>query len=104
MSLLGLVFASGLWIVASSGLLGFAASSLFIIVVALPPILGKPHDVHRTSAGMFTIAYSCAVAIPIFSGVLWEITKGPITVFLPLVFCAVVIIVVSFGLRLGHCQ
>ncbi len=102
MSLLGLMFAPGQWVVVSSGLFGFAASSLLILILALPPILSEPHDVHRISAGMFTISYSCAVAIPILSGVVWDITQVPVTVFVPIGFCAVVIVVLAFGLHLGR--
>jgi len=102
MSLLGLMFAPGQWIVISSGLFGFAASSLLILILALPPLLGDPHDVHRISAGMFTISYSCAVAIPILSGVVWDITKVPVTVFLPIGLCAVAIVVLAFGLHLDR--
>jgi len=101
LSVLGLVFAPGQWVVASSGLFGFAASSLLILILALPPLLSEPHDVHRISAGMFTISYSCAVAIPILSGVLWDITKVPGTVFLPIGLCALGIIVLAFRLQLG---
>ena len=102
MSLLGLMFAPGQWIVISSGLFGFAASSLLILILALPPLLGDPHDVHRISAGMFTISYSCAVAIPILSGIVWDITKVPVTVFLPIGLCAVAIVVLAFGLHLDR--
>jgi CP family cyanate transporter-like MFS transporter len=102
MSLLGLLFAPGQWIVVSSGLFGFAASSLLILILALPPLLSDPDDVHRISAGMFTISYFCAVAIPILSGVVWDITKVPITVFLPIGLCAVVIVVLAFGLNLDR--
>ena len=30
--------------------------------------------VHRVTAGMFTISYSCAVIVPIIAGVLWDTT------------------------------
>jgi CP family cyanate transporter-like MFS transporter len=102
MSLLGLMFAPGQWVVLSSGLFGFAVSSLLILILALPPMLSEPHDMHRISAGMFTISYSCAVAIPILSGVVWDITQVPVTVFVPIGFCAVAIIVLAFKLHLGR--
>ncbi len=102
MGLLGLMFGSGEWVVASSGLFGFAVSSLLILILALPPLLSEPHDVHRISAGMFTIGYSCAVVIPILSGAVWDITKVADTVFIPIGLCAVVIGILASGLHLGR--
>jgi MFS transporter, CP family, cyanate transporter len=102
MSLLGVMFAPGRWIVASSGLFGFALSSLLILILALPPLLSEPHDVHRISAGMFTISYSCAVVIPIFSGAVWDMTRVPVTVFLPIGLCALAIVVLASKLHLDR--
>ena len=100
-SLMGIVFAPGQWVVVSSGLFGFAVSSLLILILALPPLLSAPRDVHRVSAGMFTISYSCAVVIPILSGFLWDLTRVPMLVFLPIGLCPLALIVLASGLRLG---
>jgi len=102
MSLIGLVFAPGRWIVAISGLFGFAASSLLILILALPPLLSELQDVHRISAGMFTVSYSCAVVIPIVCGALWDITQLPAVVFLPMALCALAILILASRLRLGR--
>jgi len=99
-SLVGLVFGPGRWVVASSGLFGFAASSLLILILALPPSLGEPKDVHRISAGMFTISYSCAVVIPILCGVIWDLTQLAAAAFLPIGLCAVAILLLASRLRL----
>ena len=64
----GMVLASGYWIVAWAAVMGFASAITFAVIIALPPLLSPPGDAHRTAAGMFTISYSCAVAIPTFSG------------------------------------
>jgi hypothetical protein len=45
--------------------------------------------VPRTSAGMFTVSYTCAIIIPTISGALWDVTGTPWTAFLPLCLCAV---------------
>jgi CP family cyanate transporter-like MFS transporter len=101
--ILGLLIARNpLVVVASSGLLGFVATALLILILALPPLLAKPDEVHRVSAGIFTISYSCAVVVPIVSGLIWDATGIAWSVFLPLGLCAVSIIVLSFGLRLRH--
>jgi CP family cyanate transporter-like MFS transporter len=101
-SLVGIVFAPGQWVVVSSGLFGFTVSSLLILILALPPLLSAPRDVHWVSAGMFTISYSCAVVIPILSGFLWDLTKVPMLVFLPIGLCPLAMIVLASGLRLGR--
>ena len=48
--------------------MGFSAAGILILVLALPPLLAAPDDVHRVSAAMFTISYSCAVIVPVISG------------------------------------
>ena len=60
---------------------GFAAAAILILVLALPPLLSPPDDVHRVTAAMFTISYSCAVIIPIISGMLWDSAALPALAF-----------------------
>jgi CP family cyanate transporter-like MFS transporter len=96
--LFGIVFGSGGWIVAAAGVVGFAAAVAFILILAMPPYLSRPGDVHRTSAGMFTISYSCAVIIPMISGGLWDLTGIPWTAFVPLGICAIILTVLGFAL------
>ena len=55
---LGMMVMTGGWIVVWSGLLGFVTAVTLILALALPSVLSAPDDVHRTSAGMFTISYS----------------------------------------------
>ena len=59
-------------IVACAAVLGFFAAAILILMLALPPLLAPPDDVHRVSAAMFTISYSCAVITPVFSGLAWD--------------------------------
>jgi CP family cyanate transporter-like MFS transporter len=61
-------------------------------VLALPPLISPPEDVHRVSAGMFTISYSCAVIVPVISGVLWDLTGWTYAPFIPIGVCALVLI------------
>ena len=63
-----------------------------MLILALPPLISPPEDVHRVAAGMFTISYSCAVIVPIISGVLWDLTGWPLAPFIPIGICALVII------------
>jgi CP family cyanate transporter-like MFS transporter len=87
-SAIGLVLASGVWIVVFAASIGFSTAITFAVMLSLPPMLSKPGDVHRTAAGMFTISYSCAVIIPTLSGGLWDLTGIPWTVFVALGVCA----------------
>jgi CP family cyanate transporter-like MFS transporter len=36
------------------------------------------------AAGMFTISYSCAVIVPILSGLAWDLTGVPVAAFVPM--------------------
>jgi CP family cyanate transporter-like MFS transporter len=95
LALLGILFTDGYWIVFCAGVVGFSTSFTFVMLLALPPALSPPHDVHRTAAGMFTVSYSCAVVIPIISGGLWDLTGIPALAFVPL--CLGAITLGTFG-------
>jgi CP family cyanate transporter-like MFS transporter len=82
----GIVFGNGPMVVAAASLLGFAAAAILILVLALPPLLAPPDDVHRVTAAMFTISYSCAVIVPIISGALWDLTGLAAMAFAPIAF------------------
>ena len=53
------------WIVSGAAIVGFANAVTLTLGLALPALLVPAGDVPRTSAGMFTISYHCAVAVPI---------------------------------------
>jgi CP family cyanate transporter-like MFS transporter len=91
----GIVFGSGPVVVAAASLLGFSAASILILVLALPPLLSPPDDVHRVTAAMFTISYSCAVVIPIISGMLWDLSGIAALAFAPIGFSGFLLIVLA---------
>jgi MFS transporter, CP family, cyanate transporter len=97
---LGIIFGKGLAIVAAAALVGFAASAVLILMLALPPLLSESEDVPRMAAGMFTISYSCAVIVPIVSGLVWDATGVPATGFVPIAVAALLIVVFAPTLRL----
>jgi CP family cyanate transporter-like MFS transporter len=97
-SVIGLLFMSGAWVVFWAGMLGFADAVAFVLILALPPLLSAPDDAHRTAAGMFTISYSCAVAIPIVGGLAWDASGIAMVSFVPIGVCAVVISILPFGI------
>jgi len=89
------VLSGGAWIVLAAGVLGLAAAVPFVLLLALPPALSAPGDVHRTAAGMFTISYAGAVVVPVVSGALWDLTGAAWTTFVPLGVCAVTMTVLG---------
>ena len=84
---LGIVFGNGAVIVTAAALLGFSGAATLTMILALPPLLSAPDDVHRMTAAMFTISYSCAVIVPIISGFAWDATGLPSAAFIPVGLC-----------------
>jgi CP family cyanate transporter-like MFS transporter len=97
---LGIALGSGVWIVVAAVCLGFSLAVTFVVTFALPPVLSPPDDVHRMSAGMFTVSYGLAVVVPVVCGALWDLTGQPWTAFLPLALCAVML--TALGLALSR--
>src|SRR6516162_5769183 len=92
MSLIGIITAaSGAWIVFWSGVLGFVTTAILVLGLALPSVLSAPDDVHRTSAGMFTVSYTIAMVLSVLGGWLWDFTRSPIASFVPVALCTVVV-------------
>jgi MFS transporter, CP family, cyanate transporter len=82
--IVGIAFGNAAVVIASTAILGFAAAAILVLMLALPPLLSKPDDVHRTAAAMFTVSYTCAVVTPIISGLAWDLTGIPAMAFLPI--------------------
>jgi CP family cyanate transporter-like MFS transporter len=95
----GLVFGHGVWLVAAATLQGYAASSILILVLALPPLLAPPDDVHRVTAAMFTISYTWAVVIPIIAGALWDLTGIASAAFWPIGLCGILLIILASAIN-----
>jgi MFS transporter, CP family, cyanate transporter len=93
---------SGIMVIVGAGILGFAAAAILILMLSLPPLLAPPEDVHRLSAAMFTISYSCAVVVPIISGLAWDMTGIPATAFVPIGLSALLLIALTPGLDLSR--
>jgi CP family cyanate transporter-like MFS transporter len=87
LSTAGIVFTSGPWMVAFATLEGFCSASGLILLLALPPLLSEADEVHRVTAAMFTISYTCAVIVPVISGALWDLSGAGGLAFLPIALC-----------------
>jgi MFS transporter, CP family, cyanate transporter len=90
-----LLVPSPLAVVASAAAIGVATAITMTATLALPPLLSAPGDVAGTAAGMFTVAYGCAIVIPTICGALWDVTGKPWTAFVPLCICAVTLTVLG---------
>jgi CP family cyanate transporter-like MFS transporter len=95
MTTCGIVFGSGVWIVVAATLQGFFAAAILILILALPPLLSAPDDVHRVTAAMFTISYSCAVIVPIISGVAWDASGIARMAFVPIGLCGAILFILA---------
>lgn len=93
--LVGMLTMHGPWIVFWVAILGFTGAVTLILALALPSVLSAPDDVHRTSAGMFTISYSLAMALSVVGGWLWDLTHSPVAGFAPVAVCALLIIALA---------
>jgi CP family cyanate transporter-like MFS transporter len=97
-----IVWLGGDWIVPAAAILGLSAAVPFVLILALPPALSAPNDVHRTAAGMFTISYGLAVIVPVICGALWDLSGAAWTAFVPLAICAMVTTVLGVRLTRHH--
>jgi CP family cyanate transporter-like MFS transporter len=92
---LGIVLLDGVWVILAASVTGFSLAVTFVVTFALPPVLAKPDDVHRMAGGMFAIAFTIAVIVPVLCGALWDLTGVPWTVFLPAGVCAITLTVLG---------
>jgi CP family cyanate transporter-like MFS transporter len=83
-----------------AGVLGFATAGGLILVLALPPLLSAPEDVHRLASAMFTISYPCAVLTSIIGGYLWDVTQISWIAFVPIGIAAATLSVLALGIDL----
>jgi CP family cyanate transporter-like MFS transporter len=79
----GLIVLPGSWVIVAAGLLGFSTALVFVLALALPPLLTPEWDTHRLSAAMFTIAYCCPFVGALIGGALWDLSGTAATAFVP---------------------
>jgi MFS transporter, CP family, cyanate transporter len=87
-----IMFVGGDWIIAACAVAGCCIAAILVLILALPPLISPPEDVHRVASGMFTISYSCAVIVPIISGLLWDASGWTLAPFIPICVCMVAVI------------
>jgi CP family cyanate transporter-like MFS transporter len=85
--IVGILLGSDWVIVTAAGALGFSCAATLTLLLTLPPLLSAPGDTHRMTAGLLTISYSCAVIVPILSGLSWDASGIPAVAFIPIGLC-----------------
>jgi len=91
----GIVWTDGPAMIFWAALLGFSDAAALILGLTLPPLLCRPEDVARTSAGMFTLSYGGAVLLAVIGGAAWDLSGVPALAFLPLAGCAVALAAIA---------
>ena len=99
-AMVGLVTATGPWIVVWSGVIGFCTAFILILTLALPPMLVEANHVASVAAAIFAIGYLCAVVTPVIGGVLWDASGVAWTAFAPVAVFAPAIAVIAASLPL----
>ena len=85
-----------------AALLGFSDAAALILGLTLPPLLCRPEDVARTSAGTFTLSYGGAVVLALLSGAAWDLSGTPALAFVPLAACAVAFAIITVKMWRSH--
>ncbi len=85
--------------IAGAACIGFAAASVLILTLALPPLLAPPADVHRLSAGVLTISYIVTFIVPLLGGAVWDATAITAAAFLPGAAGALLVLALAAALR-----
>jgi CP family cyanate transporter-like MFS transporter len=86
LAVLGIMFGHGYWIVVSAALVGFGCAITFVVTLALPPVVSPAGEIHRVAAGMFTIAYTLGILLPVVCGAMWDLTGISAMAFVPFIF------------------
>jgi MFS transporter, CP family, cyanate transporter len=103
-AIIGIPASGGWWVVVWSGLLGFSVASGLILILALPPLLSAPEDVHRLASAMFTISYPCAVVMSVIGGYLWDLTHQPWIAFVPIALCALALALLPLSIDFAEAK
>ncbi len=90
-----------------AAILGFSSAFAFVLSLVFPPLLAeRPADVHRISAGMFTISYAMAFLMPLLGGAAWDRTGVAAFSLAPVVIGSLCLLLAPMGLktRLEHSE
>lgn len=91
----------GVWVVIWSATMGLGVAFVFVLTLALPPVVAGPDEVHRLTAAMFTISYTLPFVGSISGGALWDLTSTPALAFAPMLVAALALSLLARGLRVA---
>jgi CP family cyanate transporter-like MFS transporter len=101
-SIAGIVLMVGPYTIAWAAFLGFSDAAALILGLTLPPLLCRPEDVARTSAGTFVLSYGGAVLVALLAGAVWDLTHTPALAFVPLALCALAMAMITASMWRSH--
>jgi CP family cyanate transporter-like MFS transporter len=101
-SIAGIVLMVGPFTIAWAAILGFSDAAALILGLTLPPLLCRPEDVARTSAGTFLLSYGGAVLVALLAGAVWDVTQTPALAFVPLALCALAMAAIAARMWRSH--
>lgn len=79
---------------------GFTSAIGLSMIIALAPMLTDQRNVHRLSAGAFTVGYLGSFVGTLFGGVLWDATHVPAMAFIPVGVGAALVALLGGTLRI----
>lgn len=83
-----------------AGILGFSSAFAFVLNLAFPALLAeRSGDVHRISAGMFTIGYGMGFLMPLLGGWAWDRTGVAAASLAPLAIGSLLLLLGPWGMR-----
>jgi MFS transporter, CP family, cyanate transporter len=91
---------NGMELALSGIAIGASLAVTFVITMVLALRLSPPAEVHRMTAGMFTVSYTLALVLPIVCGALWDLTGLPWAAFVPIGLCTLAIATIGTALSL----
>lgn len=79
----------------SAALLGGASAFIFVLGIALPPLLAGRAEVARLTGLTLTLSYGVAFVGPLLGGWLWDLFQVPALAFMPVLAAALTLIVLG---------
>ncbi len=99
---IGIVTTASQWTVMFAAGLGFFAGGTLVLCLALPPLLMSPAEIAPTSAAVFFMGYTQALATSVIGGALWDVTGHVAFAFLPLSLALMFLVILPRGFPFGR--
>ena len=98
----GTVVFAGWAAIISATIMSFFAGILLILLVALPPLLVRPEETGRLSAGTFLVGYTLAFSVPMLGGLLADWTGDIRHAVLVMLGYSLLVLPIAFRLKLNR--